>query len=138
MTRFVLTLQCPDRPGIVNRVTGALLEVGGNITESAQFGDPDTNVFALRTVFDSDEETAQIASTLGRAASELAGKLTVRPLARWRRALIMVSRLDHCLLDLLFRHRNGELAIVLRNVSADFTVPTVSSRNASCHRMSRP
>ncbi len=54
MTRYVLTLQCPDRPGIVNRVTGALLEVDGNIAESAQFGDPDTaSIFALRTVFDS-------------------------------------------------------------------------------------
>jgi len=123
MTRYVLTLQCPDRPGIVNRVTGALLEVDANITESAQFGDPETNVFALRTVFDSPRGADVVRTTLVEAAVELSGELTVRPSEQRRRALIMVSKQEHCLLDLLFRHHNGELAI---------DIPLIISNHPGC------
>ncbi|MEA1903761.1 MAG: ACT domain-containing protein, partial [Actinomycetota bacterium] len=52
--RYVLNLRCPDRPGIVNSVTGGLLEAGANIVESAQFSDIDTGLFAMRSVFDTD------------------------------------------------------------------------------------
>ena len=123
MTRYVLTLQCPDRPGIVNRVSGALLEVGGNIAESAQFGDVDTNVFTLRTVFDSTADEETVAAHLTGVADDLAADLTLRPESRRRRALIMVSKDDHCLLDLLFRHRNGELEI---------DIPLIISNHTDC------
>lgn len=123
MTRYVLTLQCPDRPGIVNRITGALLEVDGNIAESAQFGDEDTQTFTIRTVFESGEGRMSISTALGRAAEEMAGRLTLRPMEEQRRALIMVSAFDHCLLDLLFRHRNGELAI---------DIPLIISNHTTC------
>lgn len=123
MSSYVLTLQCPDRPGIVNRVTGALLEIGGNITESAQFGDPDTATFTLRTVFDSDASASLVETTLRRVEGDLGGSLEVRPLDRPRRALIMVSKYDHCLLDILFRHRNGELAI---------DIPLIVSNHTDC------
>ncbi|MCI0425515.1 MAG: formyltetrahydrofolate deformylase [Actinobacteria bacterium] len=116
-------MRCPDRPGIVNRVTGALLKVGGNITESAQFGDPDTATFALRTVFDSAELHEVVESTMEGVADELDAVLRVRPLAARQRALIMVSRHEHCLLDLLFRHRTGELAI---------EIPLVMSNHQDC------
>jgi formyltetrahydrofolate deformylase len=123
MTRYVLTLQCPDRPGIVNRVTGALLEVDGNIAESAQFGDPDTETFTLRTVFDSPATEDVVTGMLTEVAEALSARLTIRPESRRRRVLIMVSRYDHCLLDLLFRHRNGELAV---------EIPLIISNHTDC------
>ena len=123
MTRYVLTLQCPDRPGIVNRVTGALLEVDGNIAESAQFGDPDTATFTLRTVFDSPAAEDMVTGKLTEVAEALSAWLTIRPESRRRRVLIMVSRYDHCLLDLLFRHRNGELAV---------EIPLIISNHTDC------
>jgi formyltetrahydrofolate deformylase len=123
MTRYVLTLQCPDRPGIVNRVTGALLEVDGNIAESAQFGDPDTATFTLRTVFDSPATEDVVTGKLTEVAEGLSANLTIRPESSRRRVLIMVSRYDHCLLDLLFRHRNGELAV---------EIPLIISNHTDC------
>lgn len=123
MTRYVLTLQCPDRPGIVNRVSGALLEVDGNIAESAQFGDPDTETFTLRTVFDSPATEDVVTGKLTEVAEALSARLTIRPESRRRRVLIMVSRYDHCLLDLLFRHRNGELAV---------EIPLIISNHTDC------
>ncbi len=123
MTRYILTLQCPDRPGIVNRITGALLTVEGNIAESAQFGDPDTDVFTLRTVFDSPADEERVRDVLEPVGTELAGQLSVRPESRRRRALIMVSRYDHCLLDLLFRHRNDELPL---------DIPLIISNHPDC------
>jgi formyltetrahydrofolate deformylase len=123
MTEYVLTLRCPDRPGIVNRVTGALLEVGGNISESAQFGDPETATFTLRIVFEASFPRHDVEGTLAAAAAELDATLTVRPTSERRRALIMVSRFEHCLLDLLFRHRTGELEI---------DIPLIISNHEDC------
>jgi len=123
MRNYVLTLSCPDRPGIVNAVTGALLQVGGNITESAQFGDNDTNTFVLRTVFESAFGEGAITETLGAVATGLDGSLTVRPEERRPRALVMVSRQEHCLLDLLYRHQSGELAI---------EIPLIVSNHPDC------
>ncbi len=111
MTNYVLVWRCPDRPGIVNKVTGALLEVEGNIVESAQFGDPDTRTFSLRTVFDSPLPVEAVTAALEEVASELLAQVRIRPTDRRPRALVMVSREEHCLLDLLFRHRSGELAV---------------------------
>lgn len=123
MTSYVLTLSCPDRPGIVNEVTRALLEVEANITESAQFGDTDTNTFAMRTVFDTRDDEESVRSVLAGAAAELGGRLTLRPRDRYPRVLVMVSKYDHCLLDLLFRQRSGELPI---------EIPLIISNHPDC------
>lgn len=126
MTRYVLTLNSPDRPGIVNRVTGALLEIDGNIVESAQYGEPDGSIFALRMVFDSPVGHEGVNSRFGPVADDLSATITVRPMDVPKRALIMVSKYDHCLLDLLFRQRNGELAI---------DIPLVISNHTDCHQL---
>jgi formyltetrahydrofolate deformylase len=123
MRSYILTLICPDRPGIVNAVTGTLLEVGGNITESAQFGDSDTDTFVLRTVFESDRDESTVSAALETVATEVQGSIRVRPADRPPKALIMVSRQDHCLLDLLYRRRNGDLPI---------DVPLVVSNHMDC------
>lgn len=112
MTRHVLTLSCADRPGIVHTVASALLGVQANIVESAQFSDGETGLFFMRTAFDSpigDAET--IRAGILAATAALTPTLSVRPEADRCRTLILVSKFDHCLLDLLYRWRAGDLPI---------------------------
>jgi formyltetrahydrofolate deformylase len=124
MRRYILTLSCPDRPGIVNAVTGALLEIEANILESAQFGDVESSTFALRTVFETEEEDqAAVEAPLAAVASRLSGLLKLRAVDVKPRVLVMVSKYDHCLLDLLHRQHYGELAI---------DIPLIVSNHADC------
>jgi formyltetrahydrofolate deformylase len=108
----VLTLVCPDRPGIVHSVSEGLLEVDANILENAQFGDQPTNTFCMRTRFETPiEDASEIRAALGGRAAALGAELAVRREDRRCRTLVMVSKYDHCLLDLLYRLRTGELSI---------------------------
>ena len=122
----VLTLTCDDRPGIVHAVTTGLLDVDGNIVENAQFTDPDTNTFCMRTtietpVADSSSVWSAVAERLDGVAADMT--LKVRPASHRPRVMIMVSRYDHCLVDLLYRWRNGMLAI---------DVPLIVSNHTDC------
>jgi formyltetrahydrofolate deformylase len=114
MSRHILTLRCPDRPGIVHAVCSALLELGGNIVENAQFGDEASGIFCMRTVFDAATPDSAEAEGLIRARlGAFDADLLVRSIDHRPRVLIMVSRYDHCLVDLLYRWRTGELPIEL-------------------------
>ncbi len=119
MPRHILTLTCPDRPGIVHAVCSTLLELDSNIVENAQFGDPLSGTFCMRTVFDSGEHVSspanaeQIESLLAERLDHFGPNLSVRSIEHRPRVLIMVSKYDHCLVDLLYRWRTGELAIDL-------------------------
>ena len=109
---LVLTLSCADRPGITARVTSFLFERGGNILEAQQFNDRLSDAFFMRVEFDPGSTTRDaIRSEFAALAGELAmdWKLALRN--RPRRVLIMVSKFDHCLADLLYRWRIGELPI---------------------------
>jgi formyltetrahydrofolate deformylase len=117
---YILTLSCPDRPGIVAAVSGLLAERGCNIVESQQYGDPSTGRFFMRVQF-SGPQTAP-AGGPGAVLDELRGAfatLAAEFALDWRlhdradrpRVLIMVSRSGHCLNDLLFRVRSGLLDI---------------------------
>ncbi len=128
MHRHVLTLACEDRPGIVHAVTGGLLDVEGNIAENHQFTDPDTTTFCMRTVVSTPTEDAAAVQAAVEAKLDQLGaasdrQLRVRPESRRPRVLIMVSRYDHCLVDLLYRWRNGALAI---------DIPLVVSNHPDC------
>ncbi len=114
MTRHVLTLTCPDRPGIVHAVCSALLEVDGNIVENAQFGDPLSGTFCMRTVFDAATgDAASMTALLDARLVNFTPTLSLRPLEHRPRVLIMVSKYDHCLVDLLYQWRTGALAVDL-------------------------
>ena len=107
---LVLTLSCADRPGITARVTSFLFERGGNILEAQQFNDRSSDAFFMRVEFDPGSTSREaIHSEFAPLANEYAmdWKLTLRD--RARRVLIMVSKFDHCLADLLYRWRIGEL-----------------------------
>ncbi len=115
---FILVLSCPDRPGIVHAVSGFLLEHGGNIIEAAQYDDRDTGLFFMRTHFMAG--TGATPESLSEAFVPIAERFSMRSqffdAARRPATLILVSRLGHCLNDLLFRQRSGQLPIDIRAV----------------------
>jgi formyltetrahydrofolate deformylase len=112
MVVHILTLVCPDRPGIVASISQGLVELDANILENAQFGDQPTGMFVMRTRFESPvEDSDRIEEALEPRSSALGATVRVRREDRRQRALVMVSKYDHCLVDLLYRWRAGELAI---------------------------
>jgi formyltetrahydrofolate deformylase len=114
---FILTLSCPDRPGIVHAVSGFLLERGGNIEEAAQFNDHGTGLFFMRVQFVC---AALSFEQLLEQVRSLAQTLTMQ----WKlhranaamRTVLMVSKEGHCLNDLLFRWKSGLLALDIRAI----------------------
>jgi len=110
-TAWVLTLSCPDRPGIVAAVAGLLAEHGGNITESQQFGDADSGLFFMRVQVTAAASRESLETALAALAErfDLTWELDVagRPV----RTLVMVSTAAHCLNDLAFRQRSESLPI---------------------------
>jgi formyltetrahydrofolate deformylase len=112
---YVLSLSCPDGPGIVHAVTGVLAGMGGNISDSQQFGDPDTGRFHMRVQAHfptgSDAEQRRIEEAFAPVGHDFAMDWNLDELGRRMRTLVMVSRAGHCLNDLLFRQRSGLLPI---------------------------
>ncbi|GAA2243754.1 formyltetrahydrofolate deformylase [Rarobacter faecitabidus] len=119
--KWVLTLSCPDRPGIVHAVTGVLAASGGNITESQQFGDPLTNTFFMRVEVESDSDANLIATSLTPVADEFELSWRLDAADRRVRTIIMVSKAAHCLNDLLFRQRAGDLPIDVAAIVSNHT-----------------
>jgi formyltetrahydrofolate deformylase len=110
--RYVITVQCPDQPGIVYAFAAGVMAAQGNILESAQFGDPISGAFCLRTHFESPiADVFLIRQQLAPIAERFGADLKVRAEADRQRMLIMVSKFDHCLVDLLYRWKNGELKL---------------------------
>ena len=129
---FILTLTCPDALGIVNAVSGWLVDRQCNILESAQFGDPNTGLFAMRIRFraeERDQSTDQLQRDFDRLAQQFDMTWSLRDSDYRPRVLIMVSRQDHCLHDLLYRYRIRELNIEIPAVISNH--PDVSDLVAS-------
>ena len=110
-TPWVLTLSCPDRPGIVAAVAGLLAEHGGNITESQQFGDPLSGRFFMRVQVDSAAPHDELREAVATLAARFDMRWTLELAGRPVRTLVMVSRAAHCLNDLAFRQRSEGLPI---------------------------
>ncbi len=108
---LVLTLSCPDRPGIVHAVTGALARRGGNITESSQFGDEETGLFFMRVTVLTRVPRSELEADLAELAEAYSMRWELGEVDRPLRTLIMVSKAAHCLTDLLFRARSQGLPI---------------------------
>jgi formyltetrahydrofolate deformylase len=119
----ILTLSCPDRPGIVASVSQGLVELDGNILENAQFSDEATGFFCMRTRFETPVDSPDaIASALAPRAAALDADLHIRPEPQRLRVLVMVSRVDHCLLDLLYRMEMDEMPIDIPLVVSNHTL----------------
>jgi formyltetrahydrofolate deformylase len=108
----ILTLFCDDQPGLVAGVTGFLARHRCNILESQQFNDIEDGQFFMRIVFDllaDAPETNVLKADFAVIAAEHAMTWSIRAASEKRRVLLLVSKFDHCLGDLLYRVRIGEL-----------------------------
>jgi formyltetrahydrofolate deformylase len=109
MTDYILKLTCEDRPGITASVASRVAESGGNITEAQQFNDQETGRFFMRTAFSMEGGADALREAMGREAERWDMVWSLREAGLRRRVLILVSKFDHCLGDLLYRMRIGEL-----------------------------
>ena len=118
--QFVLTLSCPDRAGIVAAVSNHLAANGGNIIEAQQFGDAETGRFFMRLVFeDAERDLDALKQGFEGFAKQFAMQWMLRNRAQRRRVLLLVSKFDHCLADILYRWRIGELPMDIAGVIAN-------------------
>jgi formyltetrahydrofolate deformylase len=123
----VLRLSCPDRMGIVAGVSAFLFERACNIVESAQFGDPKSRRFFMRVSFSSaGADLPAMRRDFASVAERFEMQWEIHDIAVKPRALIMVSRFEHCLNDLLFRWRSGSLPI---------EIPAIVSNHRDCYRL---
>jgi formyltetrahydrofolate deformylase len=108
---FLLTLSCPNQPGIVARVTAEIFQYRGDIEEAHQFDDKETGRFFTRIVFSlpSPEDGPRLITSFRPIADHYRMNWSIRPREVNRKVLILASKFDHCLVDLLYRHRIGEL-----------------------------
>jgi formyltetrahydrofolate deformylase len=115
---FILTLSCPDAKGIVHAVSGLLYQAGCNIIDSQQFGDvlgeDATGLFFMRVHFEAPEHLADAATLdrlFGHVRQQFGMSARVHSLARKPRVMLLVSKHGHCLNDLLFRWKSGQLNV---------------------------
>lgn len=109
---FTLTFSCPDQPGIVAKVSGFLFDLNANILSAQQYKDSGNNQFFMRVVFGfaaEDDLPADLSDRLGGLGQTLSLNWTLTDRRRKKRVVLMVSKFDHCLADLLYRMRVGEL-----------------------------
>ncbi len=119
---LILTLSCPDRPGIVARTAGMIADRGGNIVDSHQFGDPEASTFFMRIHFAVDDGSgveswregfAQLATAFGM-------RWQLHDVADRPRILVLVSREAHCLNDLLYRWSTGTIPADIAAVASPY------------------
>lgn len=129
---YILTLACNDSPGIVASIAGTIAECNGNIIESSQFGDPETARFFMRVKFSAQEGCSK--SHLLNIFQDVGIKYAMQ----WRlfdadkknKTIIMASKTDHCLNDLIYRTRMGSLPIeITRVISNHTTVAPIANVN---------
>ena len=113
--QFVLTLSCPDRPGIVSAVSTFLAHNGQNILDAQQFDDVETKKFFMRVVFTAADlavELQALQTGFTAIADRFGMDWQMRDRANRRRVMLLVSKSDHCLVDILYRWRTGELEMI--------------------------
>lgn len=121
---YILTLSCLDQRGIVHRVSGFLAEHGCNIIDSAQFGDGQSQLFFMRVHFSAEDRSIDDTSLRDRFAA-LAASMQMN----WQlhdaykkpRLMLMVSKIGHCLNDLLFRYKTGLLPVEIPAIVSNHT-----------------
>ena len=118
---WVLILSCPDEPGIVQAVSGALAALGGNITESQQYGDPVSGHFFMRVQVTGPAERVIVTEALAPVARRFAMTWQLDLVGRSMRTVVLVSKAPHCLLDLLYRSAHDRLPVEIGAVVSNHT-----------------
>ena len=136
---MILTLSCADLPGIVARVSALLFQRGANILDAQQYDDEETGRFFMRVVFDPGAAAADDWRTAFQPlADEYAMTWALRGRKERRRVMILASQQDHCLADLIWRWRQGELALDLVAVVSNHppaTFPHTDLRGVAFHHL---
>ncbi|WP_307350809.1 formyltetrahydrofolate deformylase [Caulobacter ginsengisoli] len=136
---MTLTLSCPDRRGIVAKVSAFLFERGCNILDAQQYDDPETGAFFMRVVFAPDGQDADaLRAQFMAIADELAMRWTLRDPSQRYRVMILTSKSDHCLADLIYRWRIGELAMDISAVVSNHpeqTYPAIDFTGIDFHHL---
>ncbi|MFT4196734.1 MAG: formyltetrahydrofolate deformylase [Pseudoxanthomonas sp.] len=119
----ILTLSCPDRTGIVYRVSGLLFDSGCNILDAQQFGDADSGRFFLRVHFDLPEtlDADALRARFAPLAAQSDMDWAIHDARRRARLLVLVSKQGHCLNDLLFRAHSRQLDVDIAAVASNHT-----------------
>jgi formyltetrahydrofolate deformylase len=121
---YILTLSCLDQRGIVHRVSGFLAGHGCNIVDSAQFGDAQSELFFMRVHFVSEDAAvsdAALREGFARLAQDMGMHWQLHDALRKPRLMIMVSKIGHCLNDLLFRYKSGLLPVEISAIVSNHT-----------------
>ena len=118
---YLLRIEAADRPGLVARVAGFIADRDGNIIDAQQFDDRVNDRFFMRVAFQMGEEVTldRFRQAFAPLANQLALTWSVRDQLQRRKVLLMVSKWDHCLGDLLYRHRIGELPMDVVGVASN-------------------
>jgi formyltetrahydrofolate deformylase len=126
---LVLTLSCPNRPGIVAAVSAYLFEGGFNILEANQFDDTDSRRFFMRVVLNpvrAEIDVTALKDGFNPIAERFQMSWKMRTAGERQRVMILVSKFDHCLTDLLYRWRIGDIAMDIAAVVANYPRETYS------------
>jgi formyltetrahydrofolate deformylase len=125
---MILTLACPDRPGIVARVSTFLFERGANILDAQQYDDQETGRFFMRVVFDPGAaDLDALRAAFAAVAQDFEMRWTLRDPAVKRKVMILASQQDHCLADLLYRWRRGELPMEISALVSNHPIETYAN-----------
>lgn len=125
----ILKLNCPDAVGLLARITGFIATSGGNLLDVSQYTDPLSRWFFARLAFTGgqiEESPELFRHGFEELANAMKAEWTLRPANRPVRTVILVSKQDHCLVDLLWRWRSKELNI---------SIPTVLSNHPDCREI---
>jgi formyltetrahydrofolate deformylase len=106
-----LTFVCPDKPGIVHAISGAVVQANGNITESQQYTSLDTGRFFMRLQIEADISKADFERQIEKIIGDYQLEYTLDYVDRPMKTVVLVSKAGHCLNDILFRERSGQLPI---------------------------
>jgi formyltetrahydrofolate deformylase len=121
---YILTLACTDQRGIVHRVSGFLSDHGCNILDSAQFGDAQSQTFFMRVHFSSEDAAVSdvvLRTAFGEMAMLMQMVWQLHDARRKPRVMLMVSKIGHCLNDLLFRYKSGLLPVEIPAIVSNHT-----------------
>jgi formyltetrahydrofolate deformylase len=121
---YILTLSCLDQRGIVHRVSGFLAEHGCNIIDSAQFGDAQSELFFMRVHFSSEDATVadeRLRAEFSALAATMQMHWQLHDAHKKPRMMLMVSKIGHCLNDLLFRYKSGLLPVEISAIVSNHT-----------------
>ncbi|QWE15220.1 formyltetrahydrofolate deformylase [Polynucleobacter sp. AP-Sving-400A-A2] len=124
---YYLTLTCPNRPGIVAAVSTYIFELGGDIEEAQQFDDKASKRFFMRVSFSGGADSKSLKAGFVEIAKRFDLTWDLRAVKDLKRVLIMASKLDHCLVDLLYRWRIGELPMIISGIVSNHPREVYSS-----------